>query len=162
MRGRLLVTQRKPWAPLMRSIASLALTLLLTPTFASATSCGRRESVTQTFASSKHIFSAYVEEIHTGSGFGRDNAQLAKLRVLQVWKGNLNSGDVVSASAEDSIYFISDGFVPALSSSILVYTSGEQPFALQTCSRTAYLDSGADDISLLNKLSKKSANPAKH
>lgn len=56
-------------------------------------------------------------------------------------------------SAEDSISFISDGFVPALHSEVLVYTSGEQPFRLHTCSRTASLDSGAGDIPLLDQLS---------
>jgi hypothetical protein len=145
---------------MMKSILALAVTLLLCPSPASATSCAGPTSVKQAFASSGHVFSAYVEDIHTGPAFGRDNARLAKLQVLQVWKGELRPGDTVEASAEDSISFVSDGFVPAQDSSILVYTSGGQPYVLHTCSRTAPLDSSTNDLPVLDKLFKKSkANP---
>jgi hypothetical protein len=75
--------------------------------------------------------------------------------VLQAWKGSVKPGDAVSVSAQDSIHFISDGFVPLQHTSVLVYAGGAQPFMLHACSRTAPLETGSDDIPVLNRLSRK-------
>lgn len=73
------------------------------------------------------VFSGYVEGKRTGVAFGRDR-QLADVRVLQVWRGPLEAGQLVSVTAEDPVSFVSDGYVPAEKSGILVYASGEPPY----------------------------------
>jgi hypothetical protein len=122
--------------------------VLLTSTPASAVSCGGQQSVKAAYSSAQNVFSAHVEKIYAAPGFGRDSFHFAELRVLQVWKGNLSPGDIVSTTAEDSINFVSDGFVPLQGAEVLVYTGGPQPFVLSTCSRSAPLDSTRDTRAL--------------
>jgi hypothetical protein len=119
-----------------------------------AVSCGGQPSVKQAYAAAENVFSAHVEEIHAAPGFGRDRFRFAKLRILQVWKGSLRPGDIVSATAEDSISFVSDGFVPRPGSDVLVYTGATEPFILGTCSRFGPLDSKRD-LRALQRLSKR-------
>jgi hypothetical protein len=144
----------------LKTLLLLALSLPVVFAPAMAVSCGGRAPVRQAFGSASEVFSAYVEEIYTGPGFGRNDIRLARLRVLQAWKGSLKPGEVVSATAEDSIHFISDGFVPLQHSSVLVYASGTQPFMLHACSRTTSLEAGSDDIPVLNRLSRKREPPS--
>lgn len=99
-----------------------------------AVSCGGPPSVKQAYAAAKNVFSAHVEEIHAAPGFGRDRFRFAKMRILHVWKGSLRPGDIVSATAEDSISFVSDGFVSRPGSDVLVYAGATEPFILGTCS----------------------------
>ena len=127
---------------MLRFLAFIA--VLLTSMPAAAVSCGGQQSVKAAYSAAQDVFSAHVEEIYVAPGFGRGTFHFAKLRILQVWKGNLSRGDVVSTTAEDSINFVSDGFVPLQGSDVLVYTGGPQPFVLSTCSRSAPLDSTRD------------------
>ena len=143
---------------MFKTLPLLALSLACAP--AMAVSCGGGVPIGQAFDSANEVFPAYVEEVYTGSGFGRSDIRLARLRVLQAWKGNIKAGDIVSATAEDSIHFINDGFVPLQHSSVVVYASGAQPFMLHACSRTAPLESGSDDIPRLNRLSRKPESPS--
>jgi hypothetical protein len=138
---------------MLRFIALIASLPLSTP--AAAVSCGGQESVKRAYSSAQHVFSAHVERIYLAPGFGRDEFQFAELRVLKVWKGGLNSGDTVEATAEESISFVSDGFVPLQGSDVLVYSVGSQPLVLSTCSRTTRLDSSRD-LRALEKLSNRS------
>jgi hypothetical protein len=139
----------------------LAVFLMLTivPRTASALSCvvtvGEREHVRQSFASASAVFSAYVEEIYVGKMYGRDNVRMAKLRVLQVWKGDLRPGDLVTSGADDTTEFMSGGMALLQHSAVLAYVQGEQPYTLSACSRSASLEAGTRDIPLLNDLSKK-------
>jgi len=132
---------------------------LFVPSTASALSCvvtlGERESVRQSFSSATAVFSAYVEEIYFGHMYGRDNVRMAKLRVLQVWKGDLRPGDVVTSGADDTTEFMSGGMAPEQRSAVLAYVYSDQPYTLGSCSRSAPLEVGTRDIPLLNKLSKK-------
>jgi len=128
------------------------ITSLLISMPAAAVSCGGRQSVKQAYSSAQDVFSAHVENIYVAPGFGRDEFQFAELRILKVWKGNLSSGDIVQATAEDSINFVSDGFVPLQGSNVLVYSSGSRPLVLSTCSRTAWLES-TRDLRALERLS---------
>ncbi len=134
---------------------------LLIPCSASAMSCvvsvGEREHVHQSFNSASAVFSAYVEEIYFGHMYGRDNARMAKLRVLQVWKGDLRSGDLVVSGADETTGFMSGGMAPELHSGVLAYVQGSQPYTLGSCGRSASLEAGTRDIPILNKLSKKRA-----
>lgn len=137
---------------MLRLLACIAALLVSMP--ASAVSCGGRQSVKQAYADAQDVFSAHVEQIYSAPGFGRAQFQFARLRVLEVWKGNLKVGDVVSTTAEDSISFVSDGFVPLEGSDVLVYTGGAQPFAISTCSRSSALES-TRDLPSLQRLSRR-------
>lgn len=138
----------------MSRIVSI-IVLLLAATPAWAVSCGGRQSVRQAYSSAEHVFSAHVERFHVAPGFGRDDFRFAELRILRVWKGSLIPGDVVQATAEDSIRFVSDGFVPPEGSDVLVYSDGSRPLVLRACSRTAPLK-GTRDIGTLERLSRRS------
>lgn len=122
-----------------------------------ALSCGGQQSVAQAYASAGHVFSAHVEGSYAGPGFGRDDFQFVELRVLKVWKGTLKPGDSVQATAEDSITFVSDGFVPLPGSDVLVYASGFEPLALRSCSRTVRLEN-TRDLHTLELLSDRSSS----
>lgn len=137
---------------MLKVFAFLALSLMAAP--AAAVSCGRSMSVTRAYSAAHDVFSARVERIYLSSGFGRENFQFAQLRVLKVWKGSLHRGDTVTATAEDSVNFVSDGFVPLQGSNVLVYSHGEQPLILGSCSRTAMLES-THDLHALDRLSSK-------
>lgn len=133
--------------------------VLLVPNTARALSCvapvGEREHIRQSFEDASAVFSAYVEEIYFGRMYGRDGVRMAKLRVLQVWKGDLRPGDVVSSGADDTTEFMSGGMSPEQRSAVLAYVNGNQPYTLGSCGRSASLEAGTRDIPLLNKLSKK-------
>ena len=137
---------------MLRLLALIAALHISMP--AAAVSCGGQQSVKQAYSAAQDVFSAHVEEIYVAPGFGRDDFHFARLRVLQVWKGNLSPGDVVSTTAEDSISFVSDGFVPLQGSDALVYSGGAQPFVLSTCSRSAPLES-TRDLPALQRLSRR-------
>ena len=129
-------------------------TALLVSSPVAAVSCGGQQSAEQAYSSAQEVFSAHVDEIYSAPGFGRDDFNFARLRILQAWKGHLSTGDIVSTTAEDSISFVSDGFVPLLDSDVVVYTSGVQPFVLGTCSGSAPLERTAD-TERLERLSKR-------
>src|SRR5688572_21769356 len=137
---------------MLRLLAFIAVLLVSMP--AAAVSCGGQQSVKQAYSAAPDVFSAYVEDIYLAPGFGRDDFHFARLRVLKVWKGSLNPGDVVSATAEDTVSFVSDGFVPRQGSNVLVYSGGAQPFALSTCSRSATLEN-TRDLPALQRLSRR-------
>lgn len=129
-------------------------TALLVSLPAAAVSCGGQQSAERAYSSAQEVFSAHVDEIYSAPGFGRDDFNFARLRILQVWKGHLGPGDIVSTTADDSISFVSDGFVPLQGTDVLVYTSGAQPFVLGICSGSAPLDRTGDTASL-ERLSKR-------
>jgi len=137
---------------MLRLLALIAALLVSMPT--AAVSCGGRQSVRQAYSAAQDVFSAHVEEIYRAPGFGRDDFKFAKIRILQVWKGGVRAGDVVSATAEDSISFVSDGFVPVPDSDVLVYSAGAEPIVLNTCSRYTSLES-TRDLAALQRLSRR-------
>lgn len=137
---------------MLRLSAFIVALLMSTP--AAAVSCGGLPSVKQAYSAAQNVFSAHVEEVDATPGFGRDRFHFAKLRVLQVWKGSLRPGDIVSTTAEDSIGFVGDGFVPQPGSDVLVYAGAAEPFILGTCSRSGALDT-ARDLRALQRLSKR-------
>ena len=138
----------------MRYILLLLLLVAYAPADVGATTCspdgGSRVQVRSAFDASSAVFSAYVLDVSGES----DNA-IARLKVLQVWKGELEVGQIVEATAGESVRFMSDGVVPIPGTALLVYSSSKEPFMLHTCSRTRQLDSATGDIPLLNKFSKK-------
>ena len=136
-----------------KALALLAL-ILLAPGPAIATTClpqgGQRAQVRAAFDESTAVFSAYVLEVSQAG-----EAPAAKVRVLQVWKGDMAVGQVVETTASESVTFVGDGVVPEPGTALLIYTSSRQPYLLHACSRTRELDSATGDIPLLNKFSKK-------
>ena len=137
---------------MLRLLALGAALLVSLP--AAAVSCGGRQSVKQAYSAAHDVFSAHVVEIYRAPGFGRSDFRFARLRILEVWKGGLRAGDVVLATAEDSISFVSDGFVPIPGSDVLVYSAGASPIVLSTCSRSTSLES-TRDLAALQRLSRR-------
>ena len=137
----------------MKALTLLA-ALFLASGSACATTCwpqgGQRAQVRAAFDESTSVFSAYVLEMSQPG-----EARTAKVRVLQVWKGDMDVGEVVETTASESVTFMGDGVVPVPGTALLIYTSSKQPYLLHTCSRTRELDSATGDILLLNKFSKK-------
>jgi hypothetical protein len=118
-----------------------------------AVSCGGAQSLNAAFDSASDIFSARLVNIYSAPGFGRGSFRFANLRILRVWKGSLKPGDIVSTTAEDSINFVSDGFIPPQDKDVLIFTNSPQPFILSACSRSQLLD-GTDDLRKLDKLAR--------
>lgn len=129
---------------------------------AHATTCipAERESVRirTSFAQADQVFSARVEEIFHGPMFGREQARMAKLRVIQVWKGTLEPGGIVTSSADGDTQFISGGLEPPLGGTILAYVSGAQPFVLGACGRTGMLEDREHDLRMFRKLAPRAAS----
>lgn len=138
----------------MRYILLLLLLIASAPADVGATTCtpggGSRAQVRAAFDASSVVFSAYVLDVS-----GESDDAIAKLKVLQVWKGEIEVGQIVEATAGESVRFMSDGVVPAAGTAFLVYSSSTEPYMLHTCSRTRELDSATGDIPLLNSFSKK-------
>lgn len=138
----------------MRYSLLFLLSIAFAPADVGATTCtpdgGSRAQVRAAFDASSVVFSAYVLDVS-----GQSDDAIAKLQVLQVWKGELEVGQIINATAGESVHFMSDGVVPTYGTALLVYSSSAEPFMLHTCSRTRELDAATGDIPLLNKFSKK-------
>jgi hypothetical protein len=138
----------------MRYTLLLLLLVAFAPADVGATTCapdgGSRAQVRAAFDAPSVVFSAYVLDVS-----GESDDAIAELKVLQVWKGELEVGQIIKATAGESVRFMSDGVVPTPGTALLVYSSSTEPFMLHTCSRTRELDSATGDIPLLNNLSNK-------
>ncbi|WP_290887254.1 hypothetical protein [Arenimonas sp.] len=138
----------------MLKLLILVAAIFLASNSASATTCwpegGQRAQVRAAFDQSSFVFSAYVLEV-SNSG----EAPIAKVSVLQVWKGEIEVGQVVETTASDSVYFMGDGVIPLPGTALLIYSPSELPQFLHVCSRTRQLDYATGDIPLLNNFSKK-------
>lgn len=113
------------------------------------------EQVMRSYAAADHVFSANVVEDERGTAPAGTAVRTVKLHVLQVWKGSLAPGRVVTAIADNDYPFIGCGYGAPAESALLVYTAGPEPLALGACGRTAPLQDSVRDIPLLNTLSRK-------
>ena len=138
----------------MRRIILALLVAFLTPSSAQAMMClpsgSERSQIRDAFEDSTVVFSAYVLDV-----IGEGEQPLARVKVLQVWKGPIEVGQIVETSAVESGELIGDGIVPVAGTALLVYAKTGPPWFLHTCSRTRGLDSGTADIPVRNRLSKK-------
>lgn len=138
----------------MRRILLTLLVAFLMPSSAQAMVClasgSERSQVRDAFEGSTVVFSAYVLEV-----IGEGEQPVARVKVLQAWKGPIEVGQIVETSAVESGDLIGDGIVPVAGTALLVYAKAGPPWFLHTCSRTRGLDSGTGDIPELNRLSKK-------
>jgi len=132
--------------------------LMLTSIDALACSCvvpagSQKDHVRREFKQSAAVFSAYVQSIHfeeTGDRLIR----MAKLRVLQVWKGDIQPNSWLDVISDDDIGAIGCSYVAEPDRALMVYVYGNQPYTSVSCSLTGRLEDATDDIPLLNKLAK--------
>ena len=130
-------------AALLLSIAAVAPAL--------ACSCivprgSQSDYVRRGFQQATHVFSAYVVSEHRTDG--PDSRRMVKMRVLQVWKGELTPNTWIEIES-DSDAGLGCGLTVEVNSAILAYTSG---LALTSCTMTGPLNKATRDIPLLNKL----------
>ena len=135
---------------LSRLFTALLITLVVAAP-AVACSCivpdgSRSDHVRHGFQQAKDVFSAYVASEYRTSG--QDPHRMVRLRILQVWKGNLVPNTWLEIES-DSESGLGCGIAVAVDSAILAYTSGP---ALASCTMTGPLDNATQDIPLLNKL----------
>ncbi len=96
-----------------------------------------------------NVYSAYVVSEHRTDG--PDSRRIVRMRVLQVWKGDLAPNTWIEVES-DSEAGLGCGLAVEVNSAILAYTSGS---ALTSCTMTGRLDKATHDIPLLNKLAGK-------
>jgi hypothetical protein len=80
---------------------------------------------------------------------------MAKLRIMQVWKGDLQPNTWLDVISDDGAGLIGCSYVAEADQALLIYAHGQQPYGLASCSLTGPLEHATTDIPLLNKLSKR-------
>jgi len=135
---------------LHRILAALFL-LVAVAAPASACSCvvpngSRSDHVRREFKRADYVYSAYVASVYRTEG--PHPRRMVKLRVLQVWKGDLAANTWLEVES-DGESGTGCGLAVDADTAILAYTSG---LALHSCSMTGPLDGATQDIPLLNKL----------
>jgi hypothetical protein len=143
----------------MRSIWLIALAAWLFAPAALACSCSfpdvpRDERVRREFLASDVVFSAHVESIHYAEVDGV-TTRMARLRVLQSWKGDRAVDTWVDVISDEDSGLMGCGSAVEPDTAILVYSGGRLPIRLVSCSLTGPLDGAARDIPLLNRLSQR-------
>lgn len=143
--------------------AALAITLLLATSPALACSCvyppgSQSDHVRREYKESEAVFSGYVQSIHYSDADGRQT-RMAKLRVLQVWKGNLQPNTWIDVISDDEAGLIGCAYAAEPDRALMVYASGQRPYSLASCSLTGPLERATSDIPLLNKLSSRQRSP---
>jgi hypothetical protein len=138
----------------MRSLISIALWLALASP-ALACTCifpngSRSDHVRYGYRNAESVFSAYVDSVRFTSDSGQQQ-RIAKLRVLQVWKGALTPNSWVEFVSYEDLGMC--GLPVEADTAILVYATGN---ALASCSMTGPLHKATQDIPLLNKLAGRS------
>ena len=139
----------------MRVLPQLAATLLSLALAAPAFACScvypagsRSDHVRREFNQSTNVFSAYVVSEYRSES--PDSRRMVRLRVLQVWKGELKPNSWLDLES-DGASGLGCGLEVELDSAILAYTSDN---ALASCSMTGALDKSTQDIPLLNRLAR--------
>ena len=105
----------------------------------------RSDHVRRGFHQAKDVFSAYVASEYRTDG--SDSHRMVRLRVLQVWKGDLAPNTWLEVES-DSESGLGCGIAVSVDSAILAYTTGP---GLASCTMTGPLDRATQDIPLLNK-----------
>ena len=121
---------------------------------ASACSCitpdgSRSDQVRRGFHQAKDVFSAYVASEYRTDG--SDSRRMVRLRILQVWKGNLASNTWLEVESDSESGLVC-GVAATVDSAVLAYTTGP---VLAACTMTSPLDKATQDIPLLNKLARR-------
>ena len=144
--------------------ATLAILLLLAASPALACSCvmppgSQSDHVRREFKASDAVFSAYVSDVHYADVNGQ-RTRMVKLRILQVWKGNLQPDTWLDVVSGDEGGLIGCSYIAEQNQALMVYAHGQRlPYGLASCSLTGPLHQATGDIPLLNKLSKRGSKP---
>ena len=144
--------------------AALVIFLLLATSPALACSCmlppgSQSDHVRREFKTADAVFSAYVSDIHYVDLNGQ-RMRMAKLRILQVWKGNLQPEAWLDVVLGDEGGLIGCNYIAEQDQALIVYAHGQrQPYGLASCSLTGPLHQATGDIPLLNKLSDRGGQP---
>jgi hypothetical protein len=112
------------------------------------------DHVKREFKQSDAVFSAYVHSTRYVAVDGQ-KTRMAKLRVLQVWKGDLQPNTWLEVVSDDEAGLIGCSYMAEADQALLIYAHGQQPYGLASCSLTGPLEHATTDIPLLNKLSKR-------
>ena len=112
------------------------------------------DHVRREFRESEAIFSAYVQSIHHADLDGH-RTRMAKLRVLQVWKGKLQPNTWIDVVSDENTGLADCGYAASSDHALMVYAHGQEPYRLASCSLTGPLERATSDIPLLNKLSRR-------
>ncbi len=135
-----------------RKFAAIVLSLAVSaPAFACSCvfpSGSRSDHVRREFNQSTNVFSAYVVSEYRSEG--PDSRRMVRLRVLQVWKGELTPNSWLELES-DAASGLGCGLEVEPESAIRAYTSGN---VLASCSMTGALDKSTQDIPLLNRLAR--------
>jgi hypothetical protein len=138
----------------MRALAAIALWLALASPVLACTCIlpngSRSEHVRYAYRNAQSVFSAYVDSVHFTTDSGQQR-RIAKLRVLQVWKGALTPNSWVEFVSDEDTGMC--GLPVEPDTAILAYTTGN---VLVSCSMTSPLHKATQDIPLLNKLARRS------
>lgn len=137
----------------------LTILLFLAATTALACSCLRppgsqSDHVKREYQQADAVFSAYVHGIHYAD-VGGQRTRMARLRILQVWKGTLQPNTWLDVVSDDESGLMGCSYVAEVDRALLVYVHGKAPYGLASCSLTGPLEYATDDIPLLNRLSKR-------
>lgn len=143
----------------MYKIALTVILLLVLPSPAIACSCmlpvgSQSDHVRRAFEQADAVFSAYGQSIHYREVDGH-RTRMVKLRILQVWKGDLQPNTWIDVVSDDDTGLIGCSFIAEVDRALMVYVSGKQPYGLASCSLTGPLEHATEDIPLLNKLSRR-------
>lgn len=145
----------------MRTGVRVALALLLASAAAPVLACScvfppgaRSDHVRREYRDASAVFSAYVHGIHMAEIEGQP-VRVARLRVLQVWKGDGVAADSwMDVVADDDTGLVGCGYSAEQDQTLMVYARGRRPpYWLMACSLTGPLDQATGDIPLLNRLS---------
>lgn len=144
----------RAWVRRVRCVA-LAL-LLLAPGLALACQCqpragSRSEQVRAEYASAGAVFSAQVEGIEHVELHGM-RTRMARVRVQQVWKGELQPGASIRVVSDPESGPMYCGFIAEPGMSLMIYAAGGPPYALHVCSLTSALDEADADLPLLQEM----------
>jgi hypothetical protein len=143
--------------------AALTAVLLLTALPALACSCiypsgSQGDHVRREFQGAETVFSGYVQSIHYLDVAGR-RTRMAKLRVLQVWKGDLQPNTWIDVISDDESDLVGCGYATEPDQALMIYAGGERPYRLASCTLTGPLERATSDIPHLNKLSSRNRSP---
>jgi len=142
----------------MYKIALTVILLLVLPSPAIACSCmlpvgSQSNHVRRAYKQADAVFSAYGQSIHYREVDGH-RIRMVKLRILQVWKGDLQPNTWIDVASDDT-GLMGCSFIAEVDRALMVYVSGKQPYSLASCSLTGPLERATDDVPLLNKLSRR-------
>jgi hypothetical protein len=131
--------------------------LLVATSPALACSCvypagSQSDHVRREYREAEAVFSGYVHSIHYSDVDGRPT-RMAKLRVLQVWKGDLQPNTWIDVISDDEVGLVGCSYATESDRALMIYAAGRRPYALASCSLTGPLEGATRDIPLLNRLS---------